>query len=417
MEFQFPVIAKYEEAENIKIPRPANAFMLYANHNRKKLAQMYPLESNKEISKRLGTSWKELDNVEKLKYYDLAKKVDAEHKKKYPDYVYNPKEARIRKAMREASRERAMGITLPSPRGGTRRGNVGNNPWNFSGEDQMMMGPHGVRMMNSPMCTSPGFNSMSNTSNGGGFMPPIHYTKHLHPMSHHSSQNFVQNNSPRIPQQPEIWHPYEEMRSNSTGPYIISPPHQMHGYQQHLETTFRAKPKTEVDVFPNQEHHHQTIPSNCERQEIEKITMREPVFENKLDSIQPLETDGGENESYVGFGEGNFENKEETKPKKVNGTLNLTLQPAHSQKHSNNQSLLNLPEGSEAGTMVGNNCCNHACCSSHLNQNFFQNDYNFINPADVNDILLLENYNPNYSSYQDEGEVLNLCIRSDEQEK
>lgn len=58
--------------------------MLYANENRKKVAQQFPLESNKEISKRLGNSWKMLDPEEKNKYFILAKQVDADHKRKYP---------------------------------------------------------------------------------------------------------------------------------------------------------------------------------------------------------------------------------------------------------------------------------------------------------------------------------------------
>lgn len=58
--------------------------MIYANENRKKMAHSYPQESNKEISKRLGISWKALDFVEKKKYFELAKNVDVEHKRKYP---------------------------------------------------------------------------------------------------------------------------------------------------------------------------------------------------------------------------------------------------------------------------------------------------------------------------------------------
>lgn len=72
------------QTETPKVPRPANAFMLYANENRKKMAQAFPLDSNKDISKRLGNSWKSLDPDEKNKYFLLAKKVDAEHKRKYP---------------------------------------------------------------------------------------------------------------------------------------------------------------------------------------------------------------------------------------------------------------------------------------------------------------------------------------------
>lgn len=58
--------------------------MLFANENRKKLAQKFPLDSNKEISKRLGNYWRNLQPEEKNMYFAKAKEVDAEHKKKYP---------------------------------------------------------------------------------------------------------------------------------------------------------------------------------------------------------------------------------------------------------------------------------------------------------------------------------------------
>ncbi|KAL3281471.1 hypothetical protein HHI36_004680, partial [Cryptolaemus montrouzieri] len=75
------------EVQNLavkKIPRPPNAFMLFANANRKIMAQKHPTESNKDISKRLGSSWKTLDTDEKNKYFDKAKEIDSEHKRKYP---------------------------------------------------------------------------------------------------------------------------------------------------------------------------------------------------------------------------------------------------------------------------------------------------------------------------------------------
>jgi len=87
-----------------RIPRPPNAFMLYANTWRRKLANIYPGESNKEISVRLGKLWKSMGQAEKESYFNLAKQVDAEHKMRYPDYVYNPKEARLRKALRDQGR-------------------------------------------------------------------------------------------------------------------------------------------------------------------------------------------------------------------------------------------------------------------------------------------------------------------------
>ncbi|XP_017763172.1 PREDICTED: transcription factor Sox-10-like [Eufriesea mexicana] len=68
-----------------KIPRPANAFMLFANEWRKKLAAENPRESNKDISVRLGILWKNMAKDMKEKYFALAREVDAEHKRKYPE--------------------------------------------------------------------------------------------------------------------------------------------------------------------------------------------------------------------------------------------------------------------------------------------------------------------------------------------
>ncbi|XP_063922492.1 protein SOX-15-like isoform X5 [Zophobas morio] len=99
--------------ERARIPRPPNAFMLYANENRKKMSQLYPTESNKDISKRLGSGWKCLDEEERKRFFDRAKAIGLQHKREYPDYVYNPKEARIRKAMRDATRERTSIGTSP----------------------------------------------------------------------------------------------------------------------------------------------------------------------------------------------------------------------------------------------------------------------------------------------------------------
>ncbi|XP_011866243.1 PREDICTED: transcription factor Sox-10-like [Vollenhovia emeryi] len=67
-----------------KIPRPANAFMLFANEWRKKLAAENPRESNKDISVRLGVFWKSISKDVKEKYFALAREVDREHKRKYP---------------------------------------------------------------------------------------------------------------------------------------------------------------------------------------------------------------------------------------------------------------------------------------------------------------------------------------------
>ncbi|KDR10116.1 hypothetical protein L798_00185 [Zootermopsis nevadensis] len=44
--------------------------------------------------------WKATRKDEKEEYFALARQVDAEHKLKYPDYIYNPKEACKQKHLR-----------------------------------------------------------------------------------------------------------------------------------------------------------------------------------------------------------------------------------------------------------------------------------------------------------------------------
>ncbi|KAK3921673.1 Protein bric-a-brac 2 [Frankliniella fusca] len=87
-----------------RIPRPPNAFMIFANEWRKKLALENPTESNKQISVRLGMKWKGLNPEKKEEYFCASRRADEEHKQKYPGYFYSPKEARLRKAMRRTAR-------------------------------------------------------------------------------------------------------------------------------------------------------------------------------------------------------------------------------------------------------------------------------------------------------------------------
>ncbi|KAL7301751.1 hypothetical protein TKK_0005745 [Trichogramma kaykai] len=81
-----PEQGKIVSVNKPKIPRPANAFMLFANEWRKKLAVQNPRESNKDISVRLGALWKNMPKESKEKYFGLAREVDAEHKRKYPGW-------------------------------------------------------------------------------------------------------------------------------------------------------------------------------------------------------------------------------------------------------------------------------------------------------------------------------------------
>lgn len=45
--------------------------------------------------------WKSLGSDAKESYYSASRRADEEHKRKYPGYYYSPKEARIRKNLKE----------------------------------------------------------------------------------------------------------------------------------------------------------------------------------------------------------------------------------------------------------------------------------------------------------------------------
>jgi hypothetical protein len=90
----------------VKIPRPPNSFMIFAQEYRPLMSQHRPDLKNKVISTELGKAWKALSDDERA-FYDLkAKEAAAEHKVMYPDYVYNPQEARLRKAQRDQTKKK-----------------------------------------------------------------------------------------------------------------------------------------------------------------------------------------------------------------------------------------------------------------------------------------------------------------------
>ncbi|XP_044267584.1 protein SOX-15-like isoform X4 [Tribolium madens] len=160
----------FDDKDKPKIPRPPNAFMLYANENRKKMSQLYPTESNKDISKRLGSGWKSLNEDDRKKFFDRAKAIGLQHKKEFPDYVYNPKEARIRKAMRDASRERSIAGTSPMlARPNARR--APSHGWGPpSHDDHLMMSNPLAQLQQHAEMWPESYHTMRRTSGESAFM-------------------------------------------------------------------------------------------------------------------------------------------------------------------------------------------------------------------------------------------------------
>lgn len=80
-----------------RILRPPNAFLLFAREKRPLVAAANPNDDSQRVNVRLGELWRSLDETEKQRYRYQASQAANEHNKKYPDYVYRPLDARVRK--------------------------------------------------------------------------------------------------------------------------------------------------------------------------------------------------------------------------------------------------------------------------------------------------------------------------------
>jgi hypothetical protein len=116
---QNPGTSAAKAKDKVRIRRPPNAFIVFANEWRKNIAAQNPHEKNKQISTRLGVMWKLMSKEQKERYTDLAHKLEMEHKEKYPDYVYCPKEARLKKALRAEARDLKISTNVKSSKTNT----------------------------------------------------------------------------------------------------------------------------------------------------------------------------------------------------------------------------------------------------------------------------------------------------------
>lgn len=93
------------------VKRPMNAFMVFAQAMRRRLSEQRPQLHNAELSKTLGSMWKNLDDVQKLPFIKEADKLRKQHKREHPDYKYQPRRrkplpAASSRFKREPSQER-----------------------------------------------------------------------------------------------------------------------------------------------------------------------------------------------------------------------------------------------------------------------------------------------------------------------
>jgi len=73
------------------VKRPMNAFMVWSQIERRKIAEVQPDVHNADISKYLGRRWRQLTDADRQPFIEEAERLRLLHLQEYPDYKYQPR--------------------------------------------------------------------------------------------------------------------------------------------------------------------------------------------------------------------------------------------------------------------------------------------------------------------------------------